>query len=145
MTDTRTAWQKDADEWLAQQDSLERQELQHVEAAIPPQASEKWQMYVRLDPENKNHLEISFLHPERVLESEMGKLLVFRMAQEADAIIDSYFVKHARLPHAVTELGALPPDDLNLPVPTIEDALIKKLVVIFDMSKQSLQSAEPRA
>src|SRR6267143_1693389 len=146
MTDTRTAWQKDADELLAQQDLLEAQEVQHVEPATPPQPSEKWQQWQRLDPENKDHLEVAFLHPDRVFESEkMGKLLVFRMAQEADAIIDNYFMKRARLPQAVTALGAPPPDDLNLPVPTIEDALIKKLVTVLDMSKQSLQTAEPRA
>jgi len=69
------------------------------------------------------------------------------LAPEADGIIDRYWSKHGRLPHGVTGFKDPAPADniLRLPVPTIEDTLIKRLVAVLDLSKQSLQTAEPRA
>jgi hypothetical protein len=124
--------------------SLQERE-QQGEQIVPQQRSQRYQLYVRFDSSDRNHLQTALLHPKRVFESEeLGKLLIFRMAQEADAVIARYWAKHNRLPHGVTAVGAPPTKDLNLPVPTVEDFLIQKLVAILDTSKQSLQNAEPR-
>lgn len=157
--DKRTPWQKDVDEWLAQQEVIREQQRQQARKDVEEKmargervlflssyASDKWQKYERFDPKDKDHLETELLHPKWVFESEVfGKLLNRPLAIEADLIIDKFQAKHGRLPHGVVAKGAPPPDDFNLPDPTIEDVLIKKLVTVLAMSKQSLQNTEPRA
>lgn len=103
------------------------------ERIAPQQPSVRHQLYVRFESKNKKHAEIALLHPKRIFESkEIGKVLLIRLAQESDAIVDRYWAKHGRLPPGVTAIGALPSaDQLCLPV-TQQESLSELVAVRAD-------------
>jgi hypothetical protein len=157
ITDT---WNDQADELIKQWEQEDTEEIRQADAVLadkarrgeriaPPRPSTRYQKFSRFEPDNKEHLEIALLHPERIFESEThGKLLLERLLVEAEPIVDGHSQKHGCLPHTgswvVTLVGALPPNDWSPLVPSPDAALIKKLEVLFEASKQSLTKAAPQ-
>ncbi len=157
MIDTRTTWQKDADNFLAEQGVQDAQEQERAnkildkkaargEQIAPQVPSKKWQMIIPFDSTNKEHNEIALLRPNRFHNSEEGgKMLRLDLPVEAEPLIKDRIRRQGHPGQDIFTYGALWPSSLNLPMPTIEDSLVKKIATVFELGKQSLQTADPRA
>lgn len=157
MTDIRTAFQKGADELSEQRTQQDVQEEQRIDKLLlekkargeriaPQVASTKWVRFIRFDPTDQEHKEIKFLHPERFHNSEeTGKLLRCQLPVELEPFIEDRIRRNGNPGLGVFACDAPWPKDLDLPTPTIEDSLIKKIASVFELGKQSLGNADPRA